>query len=350
MSFTASTNSFPTDHLHRHRFPCTCVRSRMAPRTYVSPFLPQNNASLNNLYDHIITDANQAETLTLIRASPPEHAQRMEETYFALLLGNNMRFHANYAIEAMALLEESARYIDVNHFAEMLDMGLTSLYNYTPPAPSEHPDTPPDSPSLESVASVPSTDTTRDPDSSPPSPTLSFYMQERENIEPIPTPPPRAQSRRDTRSIRGTQVARRGRGGRRSKQVLFVSGLPFSFTSQGDSQEDPINIDKGDSPETAIELEDGEILETPFHTPPTSPPSPLPPRSTYKCWNCKRVGHICINCPTFRCVHCKTPGPGHLPGECSWNPARHHPWVDNGDWEDNYDEEAWSNITGEPGY
>ncbi|KAK1219491.1 hypothetical protein PQX77_017780 [Marasmius sp. AFHP31] len=72
------------------------------------------------------------------------------------------------------------------------------------------------------------------------------------------------------------------------------------------------------------------------------------------CFRCGTAGHIAVQCPRFRCKHCRRFAPGHYNSRCPERrripePVRTRPFpiTDDYTWDD-LDVDAVGNITGEP--
>ena len=70
---------------------------------------------------------------------------------------------------------------------------------------------------------------------------------------------------------------------------------------------------------------------------------------TARCYKCNQISHYMSHCPSFQCKLCGLKG--HYPSNCPNTPSSSNSdpyFTANDDYDDNFDDEAWANMTGEP--
>ncbi|KIJ12103.1 hypothetical protein PAXINDRAFT_15124 [Paxillus involutus ATCC 200175] len=153
----------------------------------------------------------------------------------------------------------------------------------------------------------------------------------------LPTPPPRRRRYRNNRA-----------------QIIYSCPLTHSGTSSsrrqgsGDSLEDSIDVDL--STEQAFGLSVEQVIEATNQAERQEvidgyPLSPSDPRYHSSCYQCRRLGHIRINCEWYQCPGCQRFQPGHIQLNCPTHRAPSPTLV--GDY-DTFDATANSNMTGSP--
>ena len=71
--------------------------------------------------------------------------------------------------------------------------------------------------------------------------------------------------------------------------------------------------------------------------------------STARCYKCHQVGHYMSYCPSFQCKLCRLKR--HYPSNCPNIPSSSNSdpyFTANDNYDDDFDDEAWANMTGEP--